>query len=223
MREPPAHAWQRIRRRVCAGLDGLEAAVPRLRRRGHLAPQPPGAALDGASRDGVTQRGGTHFPREVLLNAGPQRQAFPGNGISTAKYSLLSFAPRFLFQLFSRVAYLYFLVQAALTWWSAVSPFDPWGSTAALAFVVAVAAVSELWQDIRRHKADYEINNRTTRVMHANGSFRKVRLQRRWLAMTFPSQRRHGLRLSLGSDIHLPRVCAPHSWTPGSVAECARW
>lgn len=151
--------------------------MPCLKSRRGVANQPPGCALDGPSRDGATPRGGVHFPREVLLNAGPQRQAFPGNAISTAKYSLLSFAPRFLFQLFSRVAYMYFLVQAALTWWSAVSPFDPWGSTAALAFVVAVAAVSELWQDVRRHRADYEINNRTTRVMHANGSFRKVRYQ----------------------------------------------
>jgi len=126
-------------------------------------------------RGDTSQQGDSSLSyREVFVNAGPQRQAFVGNGIRSAKYSLLSFVPRFLLEVFSRVAYLYFAIQAALCYWPAVSPFDPWGSTAALAFVVGVSAISELWQDGRRHRADYLINNRMTRVMHANGSFRTV-------------------------------------------------
>ena len=42
---------------------------------------------------------------------------------------------------FSRMSYLYFLVQACLTYWPDVSPFDPWGTTIALAFVVLMAGI----------------------------------------------------------------------------------
>jgi hypothetical protein len=42
---------------------------------------------------------------------------------------------------FSRMSYFYFLVQACLTYWPNVSPFDPWGTTIALGFVLFVAAV----------------------------------------------------------------------------------
>jgi hypothetical protein len=49
--------------------------------------------------------------REVLLNAPrdvaqAQRASFCGNAISTAKYNLLTFLPRFLFEMFSRLAYM---------------------------------------------------------------------------------------------------------------------
>jgi phospholipid-transporting ATPase len=53
---------------------------------------------------------------------------------STTHYNFITFLPRFLFHSFSRLAYLYFLLQAALAWWPRVSPFNPWGSTLALAY-----------------------------------------------------------------------------------------
>ena len=50
------------------------------------------------------------------------------NGIKTAKYNVVTFVPIFLFEIFSRAAYLYFLLQASLplplalchpiAWWS---------------------------------------------------------------------------------------------------------
>ena len=43
-----------------------------------------------------------------VLEPGPK---FDGNGISTAKYNVATFLPLFLFEMFSRVAYLYFLIQ----------------------------------------------------------------------------------------------------------------
>ena len=62
----------------------------------------------------------------------------------------------------------------ALTWWPAVSPFDPWGSTIALAFVLAVSAVKALWEDAKRHRDDWAINARPTRVMCGDGAFRQL-------------------------------------------------
>ena len=62
----------------------------------------------------------------------------------------------------------------ALTWWPAVSPFDPWGSTIALACVLAVSAVKALWEDAKRHRDDWATNARPTRVMCGDGAFRQV-------------------------------------------------
>ena len=39
---------------------------------------------------------------------------FLGNTIKTAKYNLITFFPIFLFEMFSRAAYLYFLAQVHL-------------------------------------------------------------------------------------------------------------
>ena len=50
--------------------------------------------------------------RVVHLNDGQPAGEFVGNGIKTAKYNFLTFLPFFLFEMFSRAAYFYFLIQA---------------------------------------------------------------------------------------------------------------
>ena len=50
--------------------------------------------------------------RRVLLGPGAPSAHFQGNAITTSKYNILTFLPIFLFVMFSRVAYLYFLLQA---------------------------------------------------------------------------------------------------------------
>lgn len=49
--------------------------------------------------------------RTVLLEGGRPTPGFGHNGIKTAKYNPVTFAPIFLFEMFSRAAYLYFLIQ----------------------------------------------------------------------------------------------------------------
>ncbi len=68
----------------------------------------------------------------------------------------------------------YFLIQAALSWWPAVSPFDPWGATIALGFVLAVSAIKALLEDFKRHRDDWTTNARPTRIMCGDGAFRQV-------------------------------------------------
>ena len=43
---------------------------------------------------------------------------FKSNAVSTAKYDpyFITFIPRFLFEMFTRVAYLYFLIQVRMDW-----------------------------------------------------------------------------------------------------------
>lgn len=52
-------------------------------------------------------------PRVVQLNPGPEVQLrkFGSNSVHTAKYNIITFLPRFLFEQFSQVAYFYFLTQ----------------------------------------------------------------------------------------------------------------
>ena len=61
--------------------------------------------------------------RRVLLGPGAPNSHFQGNAITTSKYNIVTFLPIFLFVMFSRVAYLYFLLQArAPNWYKSSAP-----------------------------------------------------------------------------------------------------
>lgn len=96
--------------------------------------------------------------------------------MKTAKYNPVTFLPLFLFSMFSRAAYLYFLSQAALAWWSTVSPFAPFGPTLALSFVLAVAALKAAAEDRTRAAEDRRTNGSPARVVLPDGSL----LETRW-------------------------------------------
>ena len=51
-------------------------------------------------------------PRVVRLEGGKEVEGMQGNNVKTAKYNVATFLPIFLFEMFSRIAYLYFLLQA---------------------------------------------------------------------------------------------------------------
>ena len=51
-----------------------------------------------------------------------------------------------------------------------VSPFGGFGSTAALAFVLIVAAVKAIFEDKKRHQEDHRTNKSTAHVVMANGT-----------------------------------------------------
>ncbi len=82
--------------------------------------------------------------------------------MTTSKYNLVTFLPIFLFEMFTRVAYLYFLIQAGLSWWSVVSPYSGIGATMALTFVLVVAGVKAIWEDVKRHREDEILNKSIT-------------------------------------------------------------
>ena len=182
--------------------------------------------------------------RTIHFGPGSENPPFMGNSIKTAKYNIVTFLPIFLFEMFSRAAYLYFLlqvrpsqviasgwaarfvcklhemsfqhgqtahlsfhltpvatmdnqvhdlalhlgacwpaasglctsiharpaaVQACLSWWSIVSPFGGFGSTAAIVFVLLVAAGKALWEDAKRHQEDRRTNASVAHVLQADG------------------------------------------------------
>lgn len=65
--------------------------------------------------------------------------------------------------------YTYCVVQACLSWWSVVSPFSGYGSTAALAFVLIVAAIKATFEDKKRHQEDHRTNKSIAHVVQTDG------------------------------------------------------
>ncbi|GMI73279.1 aminophospholipid ATPase 1 [Hibiscus trionum] len=104
-----------------------------------------------------------------------ERFEFAGNSIRTAKYSILTFVPRNLFEQFHRVAYIYFLVIAVLNQLPQLAVFGRFASILPLAFVLLVTAVKDAYEDYRRHRADKIENNRLASVL-VNHEFQ----QKKW-------------------------------------------
>uniref|UniRef100_A0A7N0T324 Phospholipid-transporting ATPase n=1 Tax=Kalanchoe fedtschenkoi TaxID=63787 RepID=A0A7N0T324_KALFE len=96
------------------------------------------------------------------------RFEFAGNSIRTAKYSILTFLPRNLFEQFHRVAYIYFLVIAILNQLPQLAVFGRTASILPLAFVLFVTAVKDAYEDFRRHRSDRIENNRMALVLLHN-------------------------------------------------------
>jgi hypothetical protein len=88
--------------------------------------------------------------RKIFINDKNERneeQKFSGNDISTSKYNLLTFLPKFLFEQFSRYANLFFLFISIIQQIPNVSPTGSWTTITPLSVVLAVTAIKELLED----------------------------------------------------------------------------
>eukprot|EP00762_Andalucia_godoyi_P004804 ANDGO_07205.mRNA.1 Phospholipid-transporting ATPase 3 len=89
---------------------------------------------------------------------------YPDNYVSTAKYTILTFLPKNLFEQFSRIANLYFLLISILQVSTNLSPTGKFGTIVPLAIVITVTAIKDAYEDYKRHQADKEVNNRNATV-----------------------------------------------------------
>ncbi|XP_037914217.1 probable phospholipid-transporting ATPase IA isoform X4 [Hermetia illucens] len=117
---------------------------------------------DDATTSGVTLD--DTEKRTIFLNK-PQIQKFCNNHISTAKYSIISFLPSFLFEQFRRYSNCFFLLIALLQQIPDVSPTGRYTTLVPLIFILSVSAIKEIVEDIKRHRADDEINHREVDVL----------------------------------------------------------
>jgi phospholipid-transporting ATPase len=90
---------------------------------------------------------------------------FTGNEIRTSKYTVITFLPKNLFVQFHRVAYIYFLVIAALNQLPWLAVFGRTVSLFPLLFVLCVTAIKDGYEDWRRHRSDRKENNREVKVL----------------------------------------------------------
>ncbi|KQK21805.1 phospholipid-transporting ATPase 1 isoform X1 [Brachypodium distachyon] len=115
-----------------------------------------------------------HDPRLIYINDPTRtndRYEFTGNEIRTSKYTLITFLPKNLFIQFHRLAYVYFLVIAALNQLPPLAVFGRTASLFPLLFVLFVTAIKDGYEDWRRHRSDRNENNREACVLQ-HGDFR---------------------------------------------------
>ncbi|XP_039669932.1 phospholipid-transporting ATPase IA isoform X3 [Perca fluviatilis] len=110
--------------------------------------------------------------RLIYLNQ-PQFTKFCNNRVSTAKYNVLTFLPRFLYSQFRRAANAFFLFIALLQQIPDVSPTGRWTTLVPLLFILMVAAVKEFIEDLKRHNADSVVNKKECQVLR-NGAWEIV-------------------------------------------------
>nr|XP_045622548.1 probable phospholipid-transporting ATPase IA [Procambarus clarkii] len=120
----------------------------------------------GGGGGGMGGGAGGQDHRTVYLN-GPQPQKYCTNAVSTAKYryKLLFFLPMFLFEQFRRYANVFFLIIALLQQIPGVSPTGRYTTLVPLICILVVSAIKEIAEDIKRHRADDELNKREIEVL----------------------------------------------------------
>ncbi|XP_054789865.1 phospholipid-transporting ATPase 1-like [Prosopis cineraria] len=103
-----------------------------------------------------------------------EKGRFSGNSIRTAKYSIITFLPKNLFEQFRRVAYFYFLIIAILNQLPQIAVFGIGVSFLPLTFVLVVSALKDAYEDWRRHQSDKIENNRSALVLVDDNFQRKI-------------------------------------------------
>ncbi|CAL9248344.1 unnamed protein product [Arabidopsis halleri] len=125
------------------------------------------------SREDHSQIGSRGYSRVVFCNDPDNPEAlqlnYRGNYVSTTKYTAASFIPKSLFEQFRRVANIYFLVVAFVSF-SPLAPYTAPSVLAPLLIVIGATMVKEGVEDLRRRKQDVEANNRKVEVLGKNGT-----------------------------------------------------
>ena len=85
---------------------------------------------------------------------------FHNNCVTTCKYNALTFLPLFFYQFLRKFTNAFFCVIAALQQIPRLSADGPYAVLLPLSFITVMEAVKELYEDVRRNRADRTINNK---------------------------------------------------------------
>ncbi|KAK3515534.1 hypothetical protein QTP70_024217, partial [Hemibagrus guttatus] len=110
--------------------------------------------------------------RTVYLNR-TQSTKFCDNHVSTTKYGIFTFLPRFLYEQIRRAANAFFLFIALMQQIPDVSPTGRYTTLVPLIFILTVAGIKEIIEDYKRHKADNTVNKKKTTVLR-NGTWQTI-------------------------------------------------
>jgi len=113
------------------------------------------ACCSSLFHDEHSQIGQSGYSRVVYCNDPDSSDAirlnYQGNYVSTTKYTAANFIPKSLFEQFRRVANLYFLVVACVSF-SPLAPFTAISVAVPLVVVIGATMVKEAVEDWRRRK-----------------------------------------------------------------------
>ncbi|PHH56118.1 putative phospholipid-transporting ATPase [Ceratocystis fimbriata CBS 114723] len=106
-------------------------------------------------------------PRIININNPPANAEakYISNHVSTSKYNVATFLPKFLYEQFSKFANVFFLFTAILQQIPNLSPTNRYTTIAPLAIVLFVSGVREFVEDYRRKAADNVLNNSKTKIL----------------------------------------------------------
>jgi phospholipid-transporting ATPase len=106
-------------------------------------------------------------PRIIHLNNPPanSQNKYVDNHISTSKYNIITFLPKFLYEQFSKYANLFFLFTAILQQIPGISPTSRYTTIVPLCIVLLVSAIKEYIEDYRRKQSDAQLNNSKAQVL----------------------------------------------------------
>ncbi|KAK9113745.1 hypothetical protein Syun_020542 [Stephania yunnanensis] len=129
----------------------------------------------GGNHSQIGQKGYSHV---VYCNEpdhpDAKRLNYKGNYVSTTKYTALNFIPKALFEQFRRVANLYFLVVACVSF-SPLAPYTAISIVVPLVVVIGATMGKEAVEDWRRKKQDIEANNRMVKVYGGDQTFHETK------------------------------------------------
>src|SRR5699024_10494087 len=110
---------------------------------------------------------GTGIPPEnrIVLVTGTHK-GFLNNSIHTAKYNLFTFLPKFLFEQFRKYSNIFFLFVALMQQIPNVSPTGKFTTAVPLVFIMLVSAIKEMFEDVKRHRADNLVNTTVAEVIN---------------------------------------------------------
>ncbi|KAI8985235.1 hypothetical protein BDB01DRAFT_843042 [Pilobolus umbonatus] len=87
------------------------------------------------------------------------------NSVTTGKYSVWNFIPKFIYEEFSKYANLFFLFVSLIQQIPDVSPTSRWTTLVPLAIVLCITAIKEIIEDYNVHQSDHELNSRECKVL----------------------------------------------------------
>ncbi|KAI9099801.1 hypothetical protein DFS34DRAFT_507698 [Phlyctochytrium arcticum] len=124
------------------------------------------STLDRSSSPKSDER--TIYFNEPFKNA---QNKYIHNRISTAKYNVATFLPKFFTEQFSRYANVFFLFTGIIQQIPGISPTSRYGTLIPLAIVLFASAVKEFVEDTKRHRQDAELNARNVKCLNTSGEF----------------------------------------------------
>ena len=139
----------------------------------NAGPREPKMFSPGNFKFGIRRRKtdpSTLGPRIIQLNNSPANAAnrWVDNHVSTAKYNVATFLPKFLYEQFSKYANIFFLFTAILQQIPNVSPTKRYTTIVPLFIVLLVSAVKELVEDFKRKSSDKTLNHSNARVLRGS-------------------------------------------------------
>lgn len=136
------------------------------------------SCLRSSFKDEHNQLGEKGYSRIVYCNDPDNPEAVQvrnrRNYVSTTKYTAVNFIPKSLFEQFRRVANIYFLVVACVSF-SPLAPYNALSVLAPLMLVIGATMAKEGVEDWRRRKQDIEANNRKVKAYGRNYTFHETR------------------------------------------------